>query len=206
MKRSTHPPYAPSLFESIRSIGYSLESAIADLLDNSITAGASKIHIRFSPYAQPYVGIIDDGNGMTSEIVERSNASWRSAEPWVEVVTNMIRGRFGLGLKTASLSQCRRLTVVSFKYGELSARSWDLDVIIDEKEWVLLELDYEEITALPLISDLLSQQSGTLVLWQDLDRITNGETTLKGHLGTRWIQRESIFHLCFIVTYRENQA
>ncbi|WP_426454476.1 ATP-binding protein [Paenibacillus sp. S-38] len=184
MKRITLPPYAPSLFESIRSIGYSLESAIADLIDNSITAVASNINIRFSPNDQPYVGILDDGIGMTSDELTEAMRHGGLRSPTAQRSENDL-GRFGLGLKTASLSQCRRLTVASLKNGELSARSWDLDVIIDAEEWIMLELDDDEIMALPLIDDLLHQESGTLVIWQDLDRISSGEATIERALGDK---------------------
>lgn len=197
MKRITLPPYAPSLFESIRSIGYSLESAIADLIDNSITAFASNIHIRFSPNEEPYVGILDDGVGMTAGELTDAMRHGGLKSPTEQRSENDL-GRFGLGLKTASLSQCRRLTVVSLKSGELSARSWDLDVIIDEEEWIILELDDDEIKALPLIDDLLYQESGTLVIWQDLDRISSGEASIERALGDKMdVTREHlslVFH------------
>ena len=43
-------PYAPALLESMRAVGYSLDSALADLIDNSISANARNIRVRFSPY------------------------------------------------------------------------------------------------------------------------------------------------------------
>lgn len=72
MRELDHPPYAPSLTESMRAVGYSLESAIADLIDNSISADARRIRIRFSPYDVPYIAIIDDGSGMISEELTRA--------------------------------------------------------------------------------------------------------------------------------------
>ena len=106
-------PYAPAIIESMRAIGYSLESAVADIIDNSIAAGASKINVYFNPLDEPFIAIIDDGRGMEQgELTEAMRHGGR--------VLNVQRqptdlGRFGLGLKTASLSQCRRLTVVSMK-------------------------------------------------------------------------------------------
>ena len=197
MERITLPPYAPSLFESIRSIGYSLESAIADLIDNSITALATNIHIRFSPHGQPYIGIIDDGVGMSPKELTEAMRHGGLKSPAEQRAENDL-GRFGLGLKTASLSQCRRLTVASLKNGELSARSWDLDVIIDAEEWIMLGLENDEIMELPLIDDLLDQESGTLVVWQDLDRISSGESTIERALGDKMdVTREHlslVFH------------
>jgi hypothetical protein len=181
--------------ESIRSIGYTLESAIADLIDNSITAGASIVNIRFSPYGQPYLAILDNGSGMSPEELTRAMRHG-SKNPW-DPRTESDLGRFGLGLKTASLSQCRRLTVVSLKDGILSARCWDLDIIIDEEEWVLLDLEYEEIIDLPLVSELELQESGTLVLWQYLDRISNGETSIEKALGDKMEQASEHLALVF---------
>ena len=60
-------PHAPALTESMRAVGYSLESAIADLIDNSISAGATNISVRFFPYDEPFIAIIDDGFGMSPE-------------------------------------------------------------------------------------------------------------------------------------------
>lgn len=183
MKRTKLPPYVPSLIESIRSIGYSLETAIADLIDNSLTAGASNINIKFNPYSQPFIAILDDGEGMDS--CELSMAMRHGSQNPQVVRDKHDLGRFGLGLKTASLSQCRRLIVASIKNGVLSARSWDLDIIIDEEDWVLLEYEEGEIGDLPLINELREQGKGTLVLWQDLDRILSGERSIEGALGDK---------------------
>lgn len=183
MRRVPLSPYAPSLIESIRSIGYSLETAIADLMDNSITAGALNIGINFSPYGQPFVSILDDGVGMTPN--ELSNAMRHGSKSPYEIREAHDMGRFGLGLKTASLSQCRRLIVASLMDGQLSARSWDLDVIIDEEDWVLLEYEEHEIMDLPQIDELKNQGRGTLVIWQDLDRIISGEASIESALGNK---------------------
>ena len=74
----------------------------------------------------------------------------------------------GLGLKTASLSQCRTLTVVSKKAGDVSAYQWSLDHPLKTRKWALIELSDAEIQQLPR-TELLSPKHGTLVLWQDLD-------------------------------------
>jgi hypothetical protein len=57
------------LLESMRAVGYSFEAALADLIDNSITAGARAINVRFSVAAEPYVAIIDDGCGMSGSVL-----------------------------------------------------------------------------------------------------------------------------------------
>jgi hypothetical protein len=183
MKRSKLPPYAPTLVESIRSIGYTLETAIADLLDNSISAGATNINIKFSPYGQPFVAILDDGEGMDSNELSMAMRHGSKDPHYTREAHDL--GRFGLGLKTASLSQCRRLIVSSLKNGVLSAKSWDLEVIIDEEDWVLLEYEEDELVDLPLISELKNQGKGTLVIWQNLDRIVSGERSIESALGDK---------------------
>ena len=169
------PPFAPVLMESMRAIGYSFETAIADIIDNSISAGAKDIQIRSWPYDSPYVAVLDDGQGMTSE--ELVAAMRHGSQNPLEKRSPRDLGRFGLGLKTASLSQCRRLTVASNKEGKLSGWCWDLDIVKQRQDWVLVRIPTDEISALPHGTDLAGLEHGTLVLWQNLDRIaSDGDT------------------------------
>lgn len=178
------PPYAPAFIESMRAVGYSLESAISDIVDNSISAGATSVSIQFRPFDTPYVAILDNGKGMASqELTEAMRHGGRS--PLEERSPNDL-GRFGLGLKTASLSQCRKLTVVSYKSGKLSARAWDLDLVDKRKAWVLHVPDSEaEIKELPHVGDLIRLKHGTVVIWQDLDRLAAGETSIESALDSK---------------------
>ncbi|MCX5807221.1 MAG: ATP-binding protein [Proteobacteria bacterium] len=174
-------PYAPALIESLRSAGYSLESAIADVMDNSISAGAKQIHVRYSPHDDPYILIFDDGIGMTpSELTEAMRHGNRDPGE-VRAVNDL--GRFGLGLKTASLSQCRKLTVISLKGGQLSARCWDIDLIAARDDWVLYVPEGDEIEQLPFVKSLKAQGHGTIVLWQKLDRVAVGERNIQDALS-----------------------
>lgn len=169
-------PYASSLIESMRSVGYSLESAIADLIDNSISANASSIRIEFRPYDEPYLAIIDNGGGMLPD--ELTDAMRHgSKSPFNERKEGDL-GRFGLGLKTASLSQCKNLTVISLKEGVLSCRCWDLDHVALRNDWILLVPDSEEeVLALPHVTELMEAGKGTIVLLQSLDRLIAGESS-----------------------------
>lgn len=151
----------------MRSVGYSFESAIADLIDNSITAKATRIDIVGDPVDAKYVTITDDGEGM-----EPSTA--RSALRLAGSVGNGVRseqdlGRFGLGLKTASLSQARQLTVVTRKLGITTALQWDIDHVKATGQWSLQILDDSELAELPGMANFHSQVAGTLVVWQNLD-------------------------------------
>jgi hypothetical protein len=173
MKIIKCPPYAPVLMESTRALGYSLEAAIADLIDNSISAQASQIKINFFPIGNPFLNIVDNGTGMSSDQLTLA-MRYGSSSPLDERNKNDM-GRFGLGMKTASLSQCRSMTVASLKDGELEARCWDLNEIYKSGEWDLQALDIEQINNLQCIDQLKAFSSGTIVIWQNLDRMFAGD-------------------------------
>lgn len=165
-------PFAPSLIESMRSLGYSFPSAIADLLDNSISAKARNIDIVSSPGMDPSLIILDDGNGMTEhELYEAMR--YGSSNP-LETRREDDLGRFGLGMKAASLSQCRKLIVVSKKEEKISAYSWDLDYVIDSKSWMLMGFKEEEMLQFPHIDQLLDKEHGTYIYLSEFDRIKEG--------------------------------
>jgi len=165
-------PKADILMGSLRSMGYSFETAIADVIDNSVSANASVIQILFpsNPMDTLAVGILDDGDGMTAEELFEAMRYGSSASE--EKRSDSDLGRFGLGLKSASLSQCRVLTVASAKDGKISAFSWDYNHILDVKEWVVKEYTSGEIKDIPYIDrlqTLCKTKNGTLVVWQDFD-------------------------------------
>lgn len=172
-------PNASNMIEALRDIGYSLESAVADIIDNSISAKASRIDIRFGwdDDHRPWLCIIDNGAGMAeSELVEAMRPGGR--DPLTPRAKDEL-GRFGLGLKTASFSQCRKVTVTTRKDGTLSARQWDLDLVRRKGTWSLRKPDGSELDGLPC-SDLLGEK-GTIVLWQQLDRLDLGTDRAKFH-------------------------
>lgn len=177
------PPFAPVLMESTRAIGYSIESAIADVIDNSIAARATNIAIFYNCAPKPYVAICDDGIGMdNTQITEAMR--YGTASPSEERAAEDL-GRYGLGMKTASLSQCRSLTVVSKQRDSVVGRCWDLDHIIDTQKWSLQQLSRNEIDELMNISELKKLETGTLVLWQNLDKIKSGSVTLEQALESK---------------------
>lgn len=169
-------PFAPSLIESMRSLGYSFPAAIADLLDNSISAKARNIDIISTPGMEPSLIILDDGNGMTeNELCEAMR--YGSSNP-LETRREDDLGRFGLGMKAASLSQCRKLIVVSKKEGKVSAYSWDLDYVIDSESWMLMGFTEEEMLQFPRIDQLLEKEHGTYIYLSEFDRIKEGTGNL----------------------------
>jgi len=164
-------PRADMLMGSMRSIGYSFEAAVADIIDNSISAKANTIRILFpsTPLDDLAVGIVDDGIGMSKETLIEAMRYGSTASENIRDENDL--GRFGLGLKSASLSQCKILTVVSFFNGQMSAFSWDYDYILEKKKWIAKELNQSEISALPYYQIFASQKKGTLVLWQNFDTL-----------------------------------
>lgn len=169
-------PYAPSLIESMRSLGYSFETAVADLIDNSISAEATKIKIISEPGEDPELIIFDNGIGMTEE--ELYNAMrYGSTNPQDKRNDNDL-GRFGLGLKSASLSQCRKLVVVSKKNGGISSFAWDLDYVVQTGQWLLKGFSTEEIAGFPYINLLSEVESGTYIYLSEFDRIKEGTDNL----------------------------
>ncbi len=159
----------PALFESMRSVGYTVEAAVADIMDNSVAAGATTIEILISPSGPFQVAVLDNGNGMSRDeaIVAMTLAPM---SPSRERNPDDL-GRFGLGLKTASLSQCRTLTIVSKKHHELTALRWSLDYVIEVNDWLLLELEEADVESLPGWQQLSDSETGTLVHWGDLDQL-----------------------------------
>lgn len=161
-------PKAESLIESLRDIGYTFESAVADIIDNSITAGSKNIKIYFDfKNGELILAIIDDGIGMNrAELIEAMRPG--SKNPLDEREKNDL-GRFGLGLKTASFSQCRKLTVISSQRNIFSGARWDLDFVSKKHDWSLQLLDNNEILDTYKINTL--KENGTFVLWENTDRI-----------------------------------
>lgn len=169
MARDHHlPPSAACLSASMRDLGYSLETAVADLIDNSISADATCIDIICDLATKtPSLSILDNGWGMSPDEILMAMRHG-TANPKQKRASRDL-GRFGLGLKTASFSQCRSLTIISSKNEIVSGALWSLDHIDDLDDWFLSILDESEISVLPYIEGL--GDHGTLVIWQDLDRM-----------------------------------
>ena len=183
MKSKNLPPFAPTLIESTRAIGYSLEAAVADIIDNSIAASATSVDVFFFPIDGAYISILDNGVGMDKGELDLA-MQYGSKSP-TDARDSKDLGRFGLGLKTASLSQCRSLTVVSKQGETVLGRRWDIDHVSEVGDWSLLILDEEELKEVPEIERLLSLPSGTLVVWQKLDRLKSGEINFELALGRK---------------------
>ena len=167
-RRERLAPRASVLVESMRDIGYSLQTAVSDVIDNSITAGAKNVELLANTNSSnPAIGILDDGCGMLeSELLEAMRPGTQSP---LEKRPDHDLGRFGLGLKTASFSQCRRLSVITRKDEKTSCAMWDLDTVAKTDEWYV---EIPQSTGEIPWSDRLGD-SGTLIVWQKLDRLVD---------------------------------
>lgn len=160
-------PEASSMIETFRAIGYNIETAVADIVDNSISANAKNIWINFEwKGAETWLSIKDDGSGMDNE--ELIQAMRPGSKNPLEDRSNKDLGRFGLGLKTASFSQARKLTVISKKKEHDTVFwTWDLDYVHNTSNWHLINLMPAGFSTKAL--DKLP--SGTLVIWNEIDRV-----------------------------------
>ncbi|MFI0808222.1 ATP-binding protein [Streptomyces echinatus] len=159
-------PDPAGMVASLSSLGYSLEAAVADLVDNSISAKARRIDVEFTWAGwNSWIAVVDDGEGMTSEqLVTAMTVAARGPDT---VRTSTDLGRFGVGLKSASFSQARQLTVASSAGGEWSVRTWDLDVVEASGRWLLRRGADTETTA--LVDRLRDGAAkGTIVIWRRL--------------------------------------
>lgn len=207
MSKSTLRP-RPSIFlKNLRHMGYTIESAVADIIDNSISAGATKVSVRHrGTLDSAWLAICDNGVGMSCEELQ-SAMQFGSRTLDAERNGACDLGRFGLGLKVASLSQCRKLTVFSQKNNELWAACWDIDSL--DEEWLIDCYSAEEINNAAefklfrgirdslIASDIWNeaQSSGTVVLWENLDKEYAQKPTTMNHAVTRVRQyAELVFH------------
>lgn len=194
------PPRADAMIASMRAIGYDLSMAIADLIDNSVFAKAKNITIKYH-WAGPdsWIYILDDGTGMTEKRLKEAMILG-SRSPNEERSSGDL-GRFGLGLKTASFSQCRIVTVhTKTPEGEISTRCWNLDHVERSKKW---ELGKKALTgASRIISDINNVPHGTIVLWQGLDRVVGNDDPDDEHAMSVYYEKflavkeylEMVFH------------
>jgi hypothetical protein len=190
-------PRADALIESLRAFGYSTAGAVADLVDNSISAGAGRISIDFTWAGEDsYVTVMDDGRGMSPASLVAAMRPGSTSPLDARSATDL--GRYGLGLKTASFSQARELTVASRTTdSDTAIRRWDLDTVASSGEWRLLRTG-------PAGTSLESElrAPGTLVLWSKLDRLAGATAAADNRAHRRFLETiemvrmhlESTFH------------
>lgn len=168
-------PDPSRVMEGLRDTGYDFNTAIADLIDNSIAANATivKVHVDLNPQNEFEVYIADNGCGMNYEGLKnamRYGSAQRSNAASL--------GKFGLGLKAASTSFCRSLSVISRDNAssEYIKVCWDLDEICKINKWKLLTPAVTE-DEMDILEDVAGTSSGTLVVWEKIDRLLTNYTS-----------------------------
>jgi hypothetical protein len=167
-------PNASRLIFGLRDTGYNVKTAAADIIDNSIAAGANiiNIDIQLMHDGRKIVYFGDDGHGMTQDEVRNAMRYGADKRPDAKSL-----GKFGLGLKTASSSVCKRYSVISRKSPEqpLAKLTWDLEHVEQRNVWEMLA---EPVTADQ--QDAFEEfcgATGTLVIWENCDRLLSKEYT-----------------------------
>lgn len=177
--------------EGLRDTGYQFETAVADLIDNSIAAGATKVDIKV---VQSYRGevrflIADNGSGMDREGLQRAMryGSPRRSDP-------SSLGKYGLGLKTASTAFCRRLSLISRSSGADNARmaTWDLDHVVENRKWLLQLSDEPDSEALEHLDEVAMDSSGTVVLWTKVDRLLKNYQNPAGSHASKALKKRCV--------------
>jgi hypothetical protein len=182
-------PHPSALIESMRNMGYRPHTALADIIDNSITAGAKDVQIELEPASgsrQGWVRIEDDGKGMAHDEL-RQAMRWGGDGPLTKRDAKDL-GRFGLGLKTASFSMGKRLTVVSKKDGSINALRWDLDNICKTGKWIPIEgVDKKDLKHFDgTLHDPHNETAhGTIVLITEIDKLKVDARTLSSEENNR---------------------
>lgn len=188
------PPDPSVLLKSLRGIGYSVEDAVADIIDNSLSASTRHVDVVLRSVAEDVVvDIVDDGDGLSpDELLIALTLGARERDPGLTRREQDL-GRFGLGLKTASFSVAQRLTLFAVKDGKSTGAAWDLEEVARSGRWLLSDLSWKERAELEEL--LAGKHSGTVVRWSRTDRLgvagSNGkavalavlEERLRQHLG-----------------------
>ncbi|MBS0026058.1 ATP-binding protein [Chitinophaga sp. 22321] len=171
------------LITSIAEQGYTLETSLADLIDNSITAEATEVEILIDTSSEPFVLFLaDNGNGMSEDVLKKNMKFPSSSVTHARNTDDL--GRFGLGMKTASFSQTRAFTVISREKGsqQFSARTWDVEYLKKEKRWLVIRNTKEEIDSLVeqychlskgFLNDYNNYIPNTIVVWKGLYKFEN---------------------------------
>jgi hypothetical protein len=169
------PPKASALLESLRSFGYSLIDSIADLIDNSIVAKATEINVDFIWQGrESKILIADNGFGLNYEDLKNAMSLGVNGPSAARAENDL--GRFGLGLKTASLSQARKMKVYSRKSkGALVGLCWDLDAVEKNNRWAAIKLLENDSSK----DKIKIKNSGTVIVLEVLDRIIKEGTLIE---------------------------
>lgn len=169
----TSIPSANILLSSLRSVGYTPETAIADIVDNSLSANASTISIEFNWLEQNII-ISDNGDGMSKqELLKSMNIG--SSDPLDSRSIHDL-GRFGMGMKTASFSLGKKLTVLAKNNGITNNASWDLDYVRQTDQWQILVEDNSSAFIDKLSNRLSEYDKGTVICISRIDKVISSDS------------------------------
>lgn len=181
------PPDVARITEGLRDTGYDFNTAVADIIDNSIAAGATVIDVRLAADfgGNLLLSVTDNGEGMDREGLINAMKYGSKRRPHAKSL-----GKFGLGLKTASTAFCKRLSVISrAQSAEAPLRAtWDLEDIAAVNSWSL-ELQPAEGDAVQLLDSVAARHSGTVVLWEKVDRLLDGYKDRQGRPFAKAVER-----------------
>ncbi len=177
-------PEAASMIETFRAVGYTVEAAVADIVDNSISARAKNIWVNFEWNGKDtWLTIKDDGVGMNND--ELIQAMRPGSKNPLDFRDKSDLGRYGLGLKTASFSQCRKLSVISKKLNYKQVYwTWDLDFVKQSAKWDLIKYLPDGL----FTEQLKSLESGTVVIWNDIDHLVRNTSSDDDKALERFLQ------------------
>lgn len=172
------PPNYAKLDVALRSIGYSFEAAVADVIDNSIDARADNVLVRLitTPDDHLDLAIWDDGHGMDKTTLKEAMRFGADVSQEIDRL-----GKFGLGLKLASLSQARELRVVSARKGKLSGRAWLEEGIAAGFASTIFDTGECQQLLAQIVPDRRGTRSATLVGWSRLYRVGQYHATSEEH-------------------------
>jgi hypothetical protein len=157
--------------------GYELEEVVADLVDNSIDAGAENIRIVFAEeeYGNRksfFLNVLDDGFGISPGQI--SSVMDFGAD---RIYEELDLGKFGVGMKSSSLSQAKEITLLSkVSGGNIELRRLSSEIVHQRDEWVLIdELEDHMFTdAISIAKNNLSEmESGTCIVLENMHKLTN---------------------------------
>lgn len=188
------PPNYAKLDLALRSIGYSFEVAVADVVDNSIDASAKKVAVRLLTHPDGHLdlAIWDDGSGMNARTLREAMRFGADVSQEIDRL-----GKFGLGLKLASLSQAKEVTVVTTKAGRWAGRAWLEHGISKGFTCTIYTSQEAEAIALQLFPDRKLKSSGTIVWWSRLYRIGQNHGPSEQHAQKLMRRLENHLSLAF---------
>lgn len=193
------PPDVGRITEGLRDTGYDFNTAVADIIDNSIAANATRVEINVAAdfTGDLFLSVADNGDGMDRSGLERAMQFGSPRRPSAKSL-----GKFGLGLKTASTAFCQRLSVISRPNGTDAPlmATWDLEELKRLNSWSL-RMEPADVTGLQLLNKVAPSQSGTVVLWGKIDRLLESykdRTSLPFKKGLQRLVSGLIEHIALV--------